>query len=368
MRPGRKQSSERWKPHSQGARRLALQFTVSALAAALVTLTAVAAEATATLEALVEQVITKQAAGKPAPAEKAKPDDKAAAKAKTTKKTIVARKAVAAKKVIVNANPNVNPMIQQLVQQGKPMMHAELLFARGLCKLDKPTLVKIYPEMTQVLEDVAKQLTNGQMRVIRPGAKNPDATTLLQTGIAAVLKKHLSADQYTRYQAESAKRLETRKQAAVRFMVDAIDREVLLSPDQRSKITESLSKNWDDGWIMYVEYLLYGNQFFPNDIDKYVNAALNETQKKVWQTTQKVNVGWGFGGIWMFNGQADPVGDLLGIEPKKAEPQAAVMVRVAPAAKKAAPAKPAPKAETKTEKKADAKSEKNAEVKPAAKK
>lgn len=357
MKPGQIRSSERWKPHSQGGRRALVRLAASTLVAALLATVAVVAEATATLGGLLEQVIMKQQVlTKAVPAEKqkntiaAKPQDsdaKAAAKSKTAKKTVVARKAVAAKRIIVNGNPNVNPMIQQFVQQGKPMMHAELLFVRSLCKVDKPTLAKIYPETTKALDDVAKKLAEGQMQPQRAGAKNPDAGTLLQEGLAAVFKKHLPADQYTRYQAESAKRSEIRRKAAIRFMVDSIDREVLLSANQRTIITESVTKNWDESWIMYVEYLLYGNQFFPMDIDKYVTPTLNDTQKKVWQTTQKVNVGWGFGGIWMFNGQEDPIADLLGVDAKKAEPQ------VAPLAKVAAPAKAEAKAEKKAEKKAD---------------
>ncbi len=374
MKPGQKRSTGRWLPHSQGGRRALGRLVATALSTALVALTAVVAQETATLGALFEQVVIKQQIFvKAVAAEKKEVDQakdaekkdgdqakdaekKAPGKTKTivnpagkTKKTIVAKKAVPAKRVVVMANANnVNPMVQQFLQQGRPMMHAELLFARGLLKLDRPTLVKIYPEINKALEDVAKKLAEGQMGVRAAGQKNLDASTLLTQSIAAVFKKHLTAEQYKIYETETARRVETRKKSAVRFLVDSIDRQLLLSDDQRTKITASIQKNWDENWTMYTEYLLYGNQFFPNDIDKYVTPPLNETQKKIWATTQKVNGFWGFGGIWMFNGQEDPVASLLGLENKKDE---------APAGPLAKAAAPAVKAEKKAEKKAEVKAE-----------
>ncbi len=231
---------------------------------------------------------------------------KAESKKAVAKKTVVARKAVAAKRVVIR-NANVNPMIQQYIQQGQPMMLAELIFAGKVCGLDRANLRRMYPEARKALEEVAKTLAER----MNQANNQPDAMQELRKKIAEVLKKHVSDDQYRRYEAQSALRIADQRKAAARFMVDAIDRELYLSDDQRTRISDAILKNWDDRWVIYVDYLLYGNRFFPNEIDKFVTPTLTKTQKTVWGTTQRVSGFWGFGGIWMFQGNESPFTSYL---------------------------------------------------------
>jgi hypothetical protein len=70
-----------------------------------------------------------------------------------------------------------------------------------------------------------------------------------------------------------------------------------LSGPQRLKLTESLLAHWDQSWSMSLEYLLYGNQFFPQGIDPFVTPFLDATQKRIWQGTQKVGGIGGIGGV-----------------------------------------------------------------------
>ena len=79
--------------------------------------------------------------------------------------------------------------------------------------------------------------------------------------------------------------------------MDAIDRDLYLSGAQRLKLTDSLLSHWDEGWSMSLEYLLYGNQFYPQGIDAFVTPFLDPTQKKIWQGTQKVGGIGGLGGV-----------------------------------------------------------------------
>ena len=48
---------------------------------------------------------------------------------------------------------------------------------------------------------------------------------------------------------------------------------------------------------MSLEYLLYGNQFYPQGVDAFVTPFLDATQKKIWQGTQKVGGIGGLGGV-----------------------------------------------------------------------
>jgi hypothetical protein len=226
-------------------------------------------------------------------------------------------KAVARQRTIRAAN--LAPLIQQYTQQGRPMARAEVLFVRAICKLEPAKVKEIAKEAETTLKDVAKNIAeaqhNPQVRVA-PGetAKPPDAAKMLHDGLASAFKKHLSPDQWTSYQKESAQRALNRKEAALSFLVDALDRELLLSATQRDKLTRTFSANWDDTWCMYLEYISYGNQFFPQAIDQLVAPVLNDTQRKAWQSTQKVSGFWGFGGMWNNMIEDDFLADLLGEE------------------------------------------------------
>jgi hypothetical protein len=241
-------------------------------------------------------------------------------------------KGVVRKQAVVLANANMNPMIQQFAQQGRPIVQAELLFVRHICDLKPEQLRPISRETDQVLQDVAKKMVDDQqngvrIRVLRQGNTTPDPGKQLQDGLAVVIEKHLTKEQYVRYRYEFEMRTANRKQAALSFLVDVLDRKLVLSSQQREKVTESLASHWDDGWCMYMEYILYGNQFYPNGLDPYVTPLLNDNQKKVWQGAQKVQGFWGFGNMMggMIN-DGDPLLRELGLE-EKAEPGPALKVK-----------------------------------------
>jgi hypothetical protein len=258
------------------------------------------------------------------------PQEKKAAAplAKAKAKVEVAKKAAEMERRQLQARlvrqQNLEPMIQQFTQQGRPMAAAEVLFVRAVCKVGTPKLREIAKEAQATLKDVAKKLVevqqNGAVRVRRgQGPGNPDARKMLQQELAAAFKKHLTPDEWAQYDKEIDKRDAERRKAALAFLVDSLDRELLLSRQQRDKLSDALSANWDDAWCMYIEYLMYGNQFFPQGIDKLVTPVLNETQKKAWQTAQKVQGFWGFGGVWNVQNNEDLLAELLG-EEKKVEP------------------------------------------------
>ena len=62
-----------------------------------------------------------------------------------------------------------------------------------------------------------------------------DGAKLLRESLAAVIKKHLSPEQWSRYQAEVEKRNAGRKQVAIRYLVDSLDHELYLSDQQHTQ-------------------------------------------------------------------------------------------------------------------------------------
>jgi hypothetical protein len=124
---------------------------------------------------------------------------------------------------------------------------------------------------------------------------NRDATTQLQERLATVIKKHLSPKETALYEAEIDKRNASRKEAALSFLLDALDRDLVLSSKQREKLRESLCSHWEDSWYLFIEYHLYGKEFYETALESSVVPVLNENQKKIWQGLPKVQGLWGFG-------------------------------------------------------------------------
>jgi hypothetical protein len=239
-----------------------------------------------------------------------------AMKEAVVKKAIEVRRRKAAV-VNANVNANLNPMIQQYTQQGRPLMRSEVLLVHTLHRLPKDKLRVLLKGAESSLEKVAKEMAEYQqggvprIAVRGQAGRTPDWAKKLQESIALEFKKHLTPEQFARYQSEVEKRDAERREIGVRFLVDAIDRELLLSPRQREQLMATLGARWDEGWAMYLEYIMYGNQFFPQEVDRLVTTVLDETQKKVWQGTQKVSGFWGFGGLWGFQNAEDPLQQLL---------------------------------------------------------
>jgi hypothetical protein len=295
--------------------------TVSVIAAALVASSALLAQTPTSAVAPVGQTMEKAA----------KPDDRKEFKKKEVSGQKVATKQVVVEKVakqavaVAKVAQNLAPLVDQFSRQGRPYVRAELLFVRKTCQTTTAQLRTISHEADDALKTVVTEMAEAQQRprraVVNGRVQTPqqlDGGKLLQDALGAVMKKNLSADQWSRYQTELEKRDRSRKESGLKYMVDAVDRELYLSQHQRDKLAESLSAHWDAGWGLYLEYVLYGNQFYPMTIDQYVSPLLNEHQVKVWQSAQRVGGFWGFGAVWGgFMNDDDALEEELGEAKKK---------------------------------------------------
>jgi hypothetical protein len=268
---------------------------------------------------------------------------------KTVEKAEVERAPVGVKagafaKIGALARPaNLDNLVQQYMRQARPLVRAELLFARKICELDVEHFRRLYQDTETAFKGVMTKFAEAQQqprlrvagKVQRPQAL--DGIALLHEAVESVMKNDLTPDQFARYRAEVEKRDAFEKQAAVRYLVDAIDRDLYLSDEQRLKLAESLSSHWDPSWKTALEYLLYANRFFPAGIDPYVTPFLDASQKKIWEGAQRVGgLGGAFGLLGSFMNDMDALAPELG-EEEKAEPRNARVKAFgasAPAAKK----------------------------------
>jgi hypothetical protein len=219
-------------------------------------------------------------------------------------------------------NANRDRMIQRYTQQGRPIVRAELLLVRTICQLNNGQLRAINREIEQTLADFVLEMWDQNQIRIRPqgASSSSDMCKQFQERLAVVIKKHLRPEQWVLYKSEVDKRDANRKQAALSFLLDALDRDLILSNQQREKLRESLASHWDEGWYLPLEYVLYGNTFYPHGLERDVVPVLNENQKKIWQGFQKVQGLWGFGNNMV--GDNDDLFAELGLA-EKAQPKPA---------------------------------------------
>jgi hypothetical protein len=200
------------------------------------------------------------------------------------------------------AVPAVNDaMVQQLVMQYQPLVTAELAFVRQICDDLSPEQRKKIKSATEAsLKHAATQMAQFQqggalvlqangIRTIR-AKREPEPAYIIRDGLGQALQDSLAAEQLDRYRGEAAKRLETRKRAAVASVVARLDAALYLTADQREAVTESISANWQSKWENWLLLSAYGGQYLPQFPEKCV-SCLSDEQLAVWRGLQKIEVG-----------------------------------------------------------------------------
>ena len=200
--------------------------------------------------------------------------------------------------------------VQQYIQQFRPILRAEYHIVRVVCRLTAEQRTQIAKAGEKTLREAAGKYVDMMRRPMTPRSGPPSTRGGRSArGWPPPSRPSSPADLAARLQDEVAKRDASRKQLAVRNLVARLDRDLVLSPDQREKVAASLSSHWDDSWCQSLEMFMYDYQFFPPIPDQYVAPFLNDPQKKVWRSTQKVQTFWG--GFGMMGGVMvdDPLED-----------------------------------------------------------
>jgi hypothetical protein len=218
----------------------------------------------------------------------------------------------AAANAVVFAAPlaGVDGQVRQYLMQFRPILRAEYHIIRAVCRPTPEQRREIARAGEQTLREAAKKYVDMMRRPMTAAQRAAlDPRKQIREGLARAVKTKLSPDLAARLEQEAAKRDASRQQLAVRNLVARLDRDLVLSPDQRAKVAESLSSHWDDSWCQSLEMFMYDNQFLPPIPDMYVAPFLNDPQKKIWRGTQKVGGFWG--GFGMMGGimADDPLED-----------------------------------------------------------
>ena len=205
---------------------------------------------------------------------------------------------------------NNNGQAQQFMQQFRPILRSEYHIVRAVCRPTPEQRQQIARAGEQAMRDAAVKYVDMMRRPMTAAQRAAlDPRKQIREGLARSVKAVLSAELAARLQDEMVRRDASRKQLAVRNLVARLDHDLILSPDQRDKVAESLRSHWDDSWGQSLEMFMYDYQFLPPIPDQHVAPFLNDSQKKVWRGTQKVQTFWG--GFGMVGGVManDPLED-----------------------------------------------------------
>ncbi len=213
-----------------------------------------------------------------------------------------------------------DPMVQQFMPQFRQMLSTELHFVRTVCEPTPEQYKTIKAAGDTSLKLAIKKFAEVQKKMqqggMRPGQQQeyPDPRKLIAEGLVQSVKHTLPADQANRYDVELEKRAAARKRVAVINLVAKLDKDLVLTAEQRSKLTDSLDSNWKGAWGQQLEVFMYGDQFLPVLPDEQVLPILNEKQKEIWKGTAKnqntVWGGWfGFGFVQGVEIEEEPAAD-----------------------------------------------------------
>ncbi|MEN6495394.1 MAG: hypothetical protein ABFD16_14030 [Thermoguttaceae bacterium] len=192
-----------------------------------------------------------------------------------------------------DVDPNVRQMETQLLPQFVQLLKSELLFVRRTCKLNKEQLTEIARLARPRLKVAAREYAVAQNNAMRgrgrgEARKMPDPRNLVERQLAEVLKTRLPAELAEQYRQESDKRTANRKRAVVLNLVVRLDDQLVLTTEQREKLTKTLSSEYQDALGQWQTMLMHNVEMVPQIPDNLIVPLLDERQKAVWRETSKM--------------------------------------------------------------------------------
>lgn len=203
----------------------------------------------------------------------------------------------------VAAEIAVDPFEQQFTPQFRKLLKTELNFVQSVCRPNAAQYQTIKTAGNLGLRNTVKKFADIQKKMqqgVRAGQEPewPDPRKQMSDVLLRSVKATLSAEAAKRYEAELEKRAAARKRAALLNLVAKLDKDLVLTAEQREKLTDALNSNWKDAWCQQLETFMYGDAYFPVVPDAQVVPVLSEKQKQIWNGLPKHhNMIWGWAGF-----------------------------------------------------------------------
>ncbi|HBH52501.1 MAG TPA: hypothetical protein DDY91_11475 [Planctomycetaceae bacterium] len=176
---------------------------------------------------------------------------------------------------------------------------------------------KAFEESLEKMVDIFVQKKRGWNG---PPPKSPNIKEEVQQAITETVNRLLPADAAAAYTREVDARNEHRKKTTIQNLVSVVDRSVILSTEQRQKLTAQMTKHWSPDWGNALEYLQWVDNIFPNMPAECLDSVLTDNQKKVWAEVKNMDRSefWGVG-FGYFNAQFLLDGEGVGVNVGVAE-------------------------------------------------
>jgi hypothetical protein len=107
----------------------------------------------------------------------------------------------------------------------------------------------------------------------------------LREKLAAIAREQLTPEQWARFEAQAARRLEQRRRVFLGSLLAGLDDELVLTAGQLEQIRESLASHWDPRWEL--EDVINRPRPFPALPDPLIVPYLTEAQTSVWRKLEK---------------------------------------------------------------------------------
>jgi hypothetical protein len=198
------------------------------------------------------------------------------------------------------AAENIDPFEQQFKRQFTGVMKSEVYFLNLVCETTPPQREKLKVATGETLTKVIKKFAEIQKKMNQGGfdwnSPAPDPRKQMQDELAYVAKRHLYPEQVALYETEIVKRVENRRRTSVLNVVARLDEELILTAEQRTKLTGELTTRWKTADSQQLEIFLYGDSYFPNVPEQFVTSLLNDRQKEIWRgVARNGNIFFGIG-------------------------------------------------------------------------
>jgi hypothetical protein len=294
--------------------------------------------ASAVVSAQVEKYATKDVMKKAA----AKPDVKVEVKAQAKPAAVVIGRMIMPGAAVADED-QAKALADSFRRQLRPLARAQLHVVKAACATSKEEQAKLARDGEQVLEEAAKKFAENQLAMqrglgIRFGQDVANPREMIRDGLLALVKAQLPADRAKHYQAEVDEQIANQFRISARNLVARFDEELVLSNEQREKISEALAKSKDSA-IKNFEGNSYNGPYLPAVPDNLVTPFLNPSQVRIWQGTQKVTFGPNFSAMGI-NGLQVSEEDLIEYD-EPAEKSGVKPIAPVPAPATTKPARPA---------------------------
>jgi hypothetical protein len=187
------------------------------------------------------------------------------------------------------APADIDPNLQQYVPHLKQMLKNELQFAVRVCESSSEQALQLETACLAAFPRVLKRLSDQQQLMQRGRAPKEavDARQLIVSSITDAVRETQPAAAGARYAAEIQRRAAARRRAAILNLAAHLDRLLVLSAEQRSRLVESLDAGWQDDWQRLPEALQFGVDYLPPVPEALLAPVLNAKQMEIWKALPK---------------------------------------------------------------------------------